>query len=263
MGGWTLERVQSLIDARIEERTDLVFKRDLCDPRVCEDVAKTVTAMANSGGGALVYGIEQDAQGRAIAPANPLVLLPGAEETIALAVRTMIDESPDIEISHLLVRQGTWDRGYIVVEVPPSDRTPHFCGGIAWGREHQLVRKLKRREIATLFARSDGFLDETGLSHQLRAPARIMAEIHRAGTGRVLLFKNVGDQPAYHVRWSHLEGGGPKIVATEDPFPLEQMLPLVTYPIHGVFPPASLPAKVEVTWRDEVGAPRKTLVVVT
>jgi hypothetical protein len=44
---------------------------------------------------------------------------------------------------------------------------------------------------------------------------------------------------------------------------VDALAPSATHAIYGLFPLDSMPAKLEITWVDEVGAPDATIVVIT
>ncbi len=259
MSTWTLEHLRFLIEHRMQERIDLEFKGIV--PGSTGEIARWIAAMANAGGGVIVYGIEEDAQGRAIRATEGGVPL-GASRHIRAAARE-IDEPLEVGWWEVEEEDAGLDRGFVVVEVPDSRRAPHFVGGTAWARTEHGIRRLRRSEIARLFARAEGFAEESGLAATLRKPAEVVADIQRIGRERVLLFRNIGDRPAYGVRWLHLAGRDVRARPIDDPFPVDVMRPRATYTLRTAFVPAALPAKIEVSWRDEVGAPGQSLVVVT
>jgi Schlafen, AlbA_2 len=260
MSSWTIEHISFLLEHRMPERIDLEFKDAL--PGSADDLAPWIAAMANSGGGAIVFGVEEDAQGRAFRPSELAIALEDSTRLAVEAARS-IDEPVAVRCAEIQDEGAAEGFGYMVVEVDGSARAPHLVGGVAWGRVEHGVRRLRRSEIARLFARSEGFLDESGLAGLIRRPARIVADIQRLGQDRVLVFKNVGDRPAFSVRWSHLSSRGIVASPRDDPFPVDTMRPASTHAVCTSFPPAELPAKIEVSWRDEGNALQQTLLVVT
>jgi hypothetical protein len=81
-----------------------------------KDVAIDVNAMALDGG-AVVYGIAEDANGRPTIPAP--IELAGQRERIDQVVNSSCAEPPEIDI-HELPRATDPSRGYLFVEVPAS-----------------------------------------------------------------------------------------------------------------------------------------------
>ncbi len=259
MSTWSVEHVRFLIAHRMSERTDLEFKDQVPEHL---DIARWLAAMANAGAGAIVFGIDEDAQSRAIRSSVPSVPLAQAEASVRKAARE-IDEPLQVTCAPIQDPDAEDGFGFLVVEIAESRRVPHFVDGVAWVRVDHGLRKLRRAEIGRLFARSDRFLHESGLAETLRRPARIVADIQRLGRDRVLMFKNVGDLPAYGVRWHPLACRGVATNPWEDPFPVAEMPPFAMHAVRASFPASELPAKIEVTWRDERNVPREALVVVT
>lgn len=130
-------------------------KAALPEPHKNADVAVDVAAMSTDGG-ALLYGVGEDADGR------PTVLSPialkGQRERIDQIVRTSLAEVPYIDVRELPLERDP-ARGYLVIAVPPSARAPHqvivksqyqhrFYGRGATGN-----RVLSEGEIARLYER--------------------------------------------------------------------------------------------------------------
>ena len=65
---WNEDNLKALIDHGVEERLDLEYKAsdsllDLTIPRKKEEIGKDVSAMANSQGGIIIYGMTENSQG--------------------------------------------------------------------------------------------------------------------------------------------------------------------------------------------------------
>jgi Putative DNA-binding domain len=87
------------------------------------DTATDVSALANTAGGVLLYGLDED-KGGCPCILNPIPLA-GQRERIEQIIRTSVDEIPQFNISAIeTLRDSTI--GYIVVLVPPSERAPHM-----------------------------------------------------------------------------------------------------------------------------------------
>ncbi len=67
--------------------------------------------------------------------------------------------------------------GFLVVEVPASERAPHLVNGLALGRSAKSNVPLTRRQIGQLLARQPGFAQEFGLVSV--RPGRALARIAR------------------------------------------------------------------------------------
>jgi hypothetical protein len=242
------------------ERLDLEFKDALPEDTV--DLSRWLAAMANAGGGSIVFGIEEDAQGRAIRPSELAIQLDPSIVRVGVAAG-VVDEPVRVRTVPIKDEGAAPGFGSLVVEIDASPRVPHFVDGTAWIRVEHGIRPMQRAEIARLFARSERFVQESGLAAAIRRPAEIVADIQRLGNDRVLMFKNVGGRPAFGVRWHPLDCRGVVARSGDDPFPVEVMPPLATHAVRTLIAPSELPAKIEVSWRDDRDAPRRMHVVVT
>lgn len=83
------------------------------------ETAKDVSAMANSSGGVLIYGIGEDENGFPNV-LNPISLA-GPQEKIESIIRTSIDEVPFFKISAIQTQSDN-SKGYLIVVIPPSER---------------------------------------------------------------------------------------------------------------------------------------------
>ena len=79
----TIEDLQSLIDNEIEESTELEYKSSFAiddeNKKWKKELAKDVSAMANSNGGTIIYGIRQKAGENGHAVPNELLPIPFVE----------------------------------------------------------------------------------------------------------------------------------------------------------------------------------------
>lgn len=128
-------------------------KKSLPIPKKNESLAVDVAAMS-TGGGVLLYGVDQDATGQPTLP-TPIVLA-GTKERIDQIVQTSISEPPHIEIREYPADDDP-TVGYLLVIVPQSARAPHqvTVGGNLrfYGRGATGNRILTEPEIARLYER--------------------------------------------------------------------------------------------------------------
>jgi hypothetical protein len=125
--------------------------------------ADDLVALANVGGGVLVIGVGTDNADRAVSlHEQPLMVI---EQQVVQAAREGIDEPLRIEP---VTVPGDTDmaRGFLVVAIPPSDRTPHIS--VKRGRVLHRVgthnKPMTRRELGAAFAAGgDLFAAEFGL----------------------------------------------------------------------------------------------------
>jgi hypothetical protein len=146
----------ALIDAGASENMYLDFKRDLPgrDSRGTQDLASDVSAFANSSGGDLIYGINEDGQGRA-ADIVPQV---GNMDEEARRVQDVLMNGieprvPGLQVVPLIVAGGF----VLAIRVPQSWAGPHRVrqNNAFYLRENGRKRTLDVPEIRGLFLRSD------------------------------------------------------------------------------------------------------------
>ncbi len=225
IGPRDLRELQEIVQQRLTESASLEFKRELPPPGKNDDLAKDLAAMSNSGGGVIIYGVEQDDSGAA----DQLVPLDvnGASERISVVARTL--DEPLTPVVKPIQETGT-DKGYLVVEVSSSHRAPHLMKGTAWGRTANGNTQLSRRQVGELFARSDGFAAEFGL--QIGRPGRVVFRVipeYRPSPRRprdteyFLTFSNDGETPVFDVNWSweDVSSMPTPIILSPNPFPVD------------------------------------------
>lgn len=225
----TKEDLKNLVREGVEETRRVEFKRELPPAGKNRDLARIIAAMANSEGGTLVYGVEEDDTGRADA-LHPIDL-ESAPERVNQVARSSIDEPVDlVDTATIEERDG---KGYLVVTVPESERAPHFVNGSVWGRTTKGNARLSRREVGELFADSDGFAAEFGLS--ATKPGRVVVRTEREVrySGRrpsriyYLVFKNDGESDVEDVSYE-LEHREDRDSSRELPDPLNDPFPVPT-----------------------------------
>jgi hypothetical protein len=115
------EIVSAMTNGSLEETLTFDAKREI--PLKNIDTAKDVSALANTAGGVLLYGVDEDRDGR-LTVLNPIVL-ENQRERIDQIVRSSVDEVPRFTISRIETQTDS-SKGYLVVVVPPSERAPHM-----------------------------------------------------------------------------------------------------------------------------------------
>lgn len=140
--------IQRLIDNEVEESTVLEYKASFAtqSPKWKEELAKDVSAMANSNGGIIIYGLKQKDLGGGNAVAGKLTPIPLGEMTkdrlsqlFSSNIQPKID---NVEITYLPDGENG---GYFVVEIPQSD-TAH---------QNRLDHIYYKRRNATIDAMED------------------------------------------------------------------------------------------------------------
>ena len=118
------------------------------------DTAIDVSALANTAGGVLLYGVAEDSNG------CPCILSPiplaGQRERIEQIIRTSVDEVPPLKIWAIETRSDS-AIGYIVLLVSPSERAPHMVivkgERRFYGRGETGNYILSQAEVARLYER--------------------------------------------------------------------------------------------------------------
>lgn len=228
----TIDDMHRIVREGVEESRRLELKRRLPESGKNHDLAKLIAAMANTEGGMILYGVDEDDEGRAD-ELNPIDLEDAAER-VNLVAQSSIDGRVELEDTHSIVEED--GKGYLVVVVPESDRAPHFVRYVAWGRTTKGNTRLGRRQIGELFAESEGFAEEFGLT--VPQPGRVVVKADHESRFRstrqdtedlhFLVFENDGESDVEDVLYEmelreELEGRRelPKILS--DPFPLPVM----------------------------------------
>jgi len=146
----------ALIDSQAPEGPHLEFKRDLpgADRAAKEEFLADVSAFANSGGGDLVYGVEENAEGAA-ARIAPLLCNPDNER---LRLLNILGDSLEPRIPGLQVQPVPVQGGCVVcIRVPQSWAGPHRVRPTAhfYVRESARKRQLDVPELRSMFLRSE------------------------------------------------------------------------------------------------------------
>jgi Putative DNA-binding domain len=209
----TLAGIRRLVGERAIESRHLDFKRQFNN---VDDLADDLASLANIGGGVLIIGIGTDNVDRAASfHEHPLMVI---EQQAVQAARDGIDEPLRIEP---VTVPGDTDpaRGFLVVTIPPSDRTPHIT--VKRGRVLHRVgthnKPMTRRELGAAFAGGgDMFAAEFGLSRGYGTTAVKCELVPPFGSPEWgVAVMNVGLLPArdvmvasakYQIRWA--EDGG-------------------------------------------------------
>lgn len=136
----------------LEETITFDAKKEI--PTKNPETAKDVSAMANTAGGVLIYGIDEDENGfpNVLSP----ILLEGQRERIEAIIRSSIEEVPVFKVSTIQT-QADNSKGYLIVFVPPSERAPHMVVVKGerrfYGRGETGNYVLSQAEVARLYER--------------------------------------------------------------------------------------------------------------
>lgn len=146
----------ALVTEQASEGTFLDFKRDLPRPDAGSrhEFLADVSAFANSSGGDLIYGIDEDGEGRAAM----LVPQPGNADEEARRLQDVLMNSIEPRIPGLQVQTVPITAGFVlIVRVPQSWAGPHRVktNQHFYIRENGRKRQLDVPEVRGLFLRSE------------------------------------------------------------------------------------------------------------
>lgn len=163
----TSDHIRGLVTATVQEAFDLDFKRTLygrgdSDKR---SLAGDVAALANTAGGIIVLGVEEDEHARATA--TPGVEMSEGEVTrIRRIVASLVAPIPDFDVltvseavaaaeEPVVASADTPTRGFVVIAVPRSPSTPHAVlvdEKLRYPKRNgSTIRYLSEPEVATAY----------------------------------------------------------------------------------------------------------------
>jgi len=146
------EIVSAVQNHSLEETVIFDAKKEI--PGKGIETAKDVSAFANTAGGVLLYGVDEDENGfpTVLSP----ILLEGQKERVEAIIRTSIEEVPVFKVS-LIKMEADSSKGYLVIFVPPSERAPHMVvvkgDRRFYGRGESGNYVLSQTEVARLYER--------------------------------------------------------------------------------------------------------------
>ncbi|HYE32159.1 MAG TPA: ATP-binding protein [Methylomirabilota bacterium] len=154
---WTLERIQALVDAKVEESTSLEYKSHRAlgpSPSSKDELVKDVTAMANAAGGSIIYGVEEDPEKRhlpgKIIPAQRSVISKEWIESVLASVSPKLD---GLSITPITYQDD--EHALYVVTVQQSVRAHQAKDLKYYKRRNFRVDPMEDYEIRDINARGD------------------------------------------------------------------------------------------------------------
>lgn len=150
--------IAQAVDARVPEQADLDWKRERHDSKTNwhEEFAKDIAAMANSGGGLIVLGVNEDRATSEATSFADAVDLSDAEERMFRSTIYSRVSPPVAGVS--FTRLSNDEHAVVVIHIPPSADAPHlierqqlfaapFRDGTRteWMRERQLAAAFRAR----------------------------------------------------------------------------------------------------------------------
>lgn len=124
-GPLTYPDIQQAVDAHLGEEAGLDWKQVLPGRGDKEETVKDVAAMANSGGGVIIYGVaEVSGNAESVTPVSMLESDHRVLRTAIAATRPMVQNVT----THALAPEESPEAGVLVVVVPASADAPHLVG---------------------------------------------------------------------------------------------------------------------------------------
>lgn len=120
----TFALISGAISDRIEESSDLDWKSSLPTREQHEEFAKDVAAMANSGGGLLVFGVEEERDSSAAVAVRHLEVWGDADERRLRQVAYSAIQPPVHGLTFTAV--GPEDERVVIMDIPASLDAPHL-----------------------------------------------------------------------------------------------------------------------------------------
>lgn len=153
----SISDLESLIRNEIEEGTELEYKSSfaISNPKWKEELAKDVSAMANSNGGIIVYGIrEKESAGGHSVPIE-LMPIPNTEmskDRLSQLISSNIRPVPSVNITYIEENEIS---GYYVLTIPQSSTVhQNKLTHIYYKRRNATVEAMEDYEIRDVMNRS-------------------------------------------------------------------------------------------------------------
>lgn len=186
--------LQALVDEQVPEGTYLEFKSQRVSEKPVDqatnDLATEVSALANSAGGALIIGIEEQVGKDSPSVASGLNGLTNPRWR-AEWLSSKLEERIHPAIEGLLVTEvpisaGGW---CIVIAVPQSLRAPH----------QSFDKKYYARRQFQKIAMSHYEVEDVRNRHRVRRPEVKLSIVFSQGVLVELVLENIGDSPVFHL----------------------------------------------------------------
>lgn len=126
-GDLNWQMLEQAIEEKVEESADLDWKTSVYDPRKPawqDEAAKDIAAMANSGGGWIVFGIAEDGESNGASGITPVAWTADVQQRLLRAAYARI--GPPVLGLEFFPLAG--DDGHVVLlRIPDSPEAPHFA----------------------------------------------------------------------------------------------------------------------------------------
>lgn len=202
---WTLKMLEQVVSAKTTESLTMEFKAsgalDNADAKKNE-ISKDVSSLANSAGGTIIYGMEEDGHcASGLDNGVDLKLYP--KEWLENIVISRIHRRVD-NVKIWQVPAKTAGRGYFVVEIPQSTRAPHQASDKRFYKRHNFQSvPMEEYEIRDIALRGSAPDLEIYFSWSTQSRAIGEGQTRNSFTLRPQITNN-SDQPA---KYAHLQIG--------------------------------------------------------
>lgn len=148
----TEKDLNNLIKNQIEESTNLEYK----DPRGLshkKEIAKDISAMANSNGGIIIYGLCEDSRDH---KPTRIEWIEDHQQKERIEQILQANVTPKIDLQIKAIHKTDSSKFVLVVNIPKSDKAPHQDHSdkdrkIYWRRNGYTTREMEHYEIEDLF----------------------------------------------------------------------------------------------------------------
>lgn len=125
---WKEQDLQELITKKISESIRLEYKQtiDISTKSEKKELSKDVSAIANSFGGKIIYGLEES--GKKEEGSIPVALKPIKDQSLKESMQQILVDGilPRIDFQIFSIPATDPDHEYVVIDIPQSIRGPHF-----------------------------------------------------------------------------------------------------------------------------------------
>ncbi|ACR17095.1 ATP-binding protein [Corynebacterium kroppenstedtii] len=127
----SLDLIEQAVEHGVEESNDLDWKKtpyNVKHPKWDEEAAKDIAAMANSGGGWIVFGVDEDGTNNAASRINAVEWSADTQQRLLRTAYSKIGPPVlGLEFFEFPYRDGTRTGSVVIMRIPDSRDAPHFA----------------------------------------------------------------------------------------------------------------------------------------